>query len=153
DPRQQAVPAAEPHAARQGVRHDPARRLAARAGPHRQARARRRARQRRPEEGAAGDPAARDMTIAILFDRLLDRGGSDLHLAVGYPPMLRVRGDLIAEGERALAAADIDALLQPLLTQNQAIQFALTDNLDFAYAHGTKARFRANYLRKTTGPG
>ncbi len=93
------------------------------------------------------------MTIAVLFDRLLERGGSDLHLAVGYPPMLRVRGDLVPEGERALTAADIDQLLAPLLSQHQATHFATTGDLDFAYAHGSKARFRANYLRKTTGPG
>jgi len=93
------------------------------------------------------------MTIAALFDRLLEVGGSDLHLAVGYPPMLRVRGDLVAEGERALTAADVDQLLAPLLTPHQATHFATTGDLDFAYAHGTRARFRANYLRKTTGAG
>ena len=36
---------------------------------------------------------------------------------------------------------------------DQARQFAMTGDLDFAYAHGTKARFRANYLLKITGPG
>ena len=33
--------------------------------------------------------------IAALFDKLLDRGGSDLHLGVGYPPLLRARGELV----------------------------------------------------------
>ena len=42
--------------------------------------------------------------IAALFDKLLERGGSDLHLGVGYPPMLRIRGDLVPEGDRALTA-------------------------------------------------
>jgi twitching motility protein PilT len=91
--------------------------------------------------------------ISRLFDRLLELGGSDLHLGAGYPPMLRVRGDLVAESDRPLTAADIDALLAPLVTRDQAAQFAATGDLDFAYAHGTRARFRANYLRKTTGPG
>src|SRR5204862_1555405 len=57
------------------------------------------------------------------------------------------------EGDRALSAGDVDALLAPLLSRNQAAQFAATGDLDFAHAHGTRARFRANYLRKTTGPG
>jgi twitching motility protein PilT len=91
--------------------------------------------------------------IAALFDKLLERGGSDLHLGVGYPPMLRIRGDLVPEGDRALTAADVDALLAPLMSREQAAQFAATGDLDFAHAHGTRARFRANYLRKTTGPG
>jgi twitching motility protein PilT len=91
--------------------------------------------------------------IDALFDRLLERKGSDLHLSVGYPPMLRVRGELVAEGARALTAADVDGLITPLLSPDQAAQFATSGDLDFAHAHGTRARFRANYLRKTTGPG
>jgi twitching motility protein PilT len=91
--------------------------------------------------------------ISLLFDKLLERGGSDLHLGAGYPPMLRVRGDLVPEGDRPLTAGDIEALIAPLMNRDQAAQFAATGDLDFAHAHGTKARFRANYLRKTTGPG
>ncbi len=91
--------------------------------------------------------------IAALFDTLLERGGSDLHLGAGYPPMLRIRGDLVPAGDRVLTAADIDALLAPLLSREQAAQFAATGDLDFAHAHGTRARFRANYLRKLTGAG
>jgi twitching motility protein PilT len=91
--------------------------------------------------------------IAALFDKLLERGGSDLHLGAGYPPMMRIRGDLVSEGDKLLTAADVDALLAPLMSREHAAQFAATGDLDFAHAHGTRARFRANYLRKTTGAG
>jgi twitching motility protein PilT len=67
--------------------------------------------------------------------------------------MLRIRGDLVPDGDRALTAADVDALIAPLLSRDQAAQFAATGDLDFAHAHGTRARFRASYLRKTTGAG
>jgi twitching motility protein PilT len=91
--------------------------------------------------------------IDKLFERLLEKGGSDLHLSPGYPPMLRLRGQLVAEGDRALSSADIEALLLPLLSPTQLTTFTTTGDLDFAHAHGTRARFRANYLKKMTGTG
>ena len=33
--------------------------------------------------------------IHRLFDTLLKHDGSDLHLSVNYPPLLRVKGDLV----------------------------------------------------------
>jgi pilus retraction protein PilT len=93
------------------------------------------------------------MSIDPLFDRLLEKGGSDLHLSPGYPPMLRVRGSLVPDGNQVLSSAQIEALLMPLLSKEQRTQFESTGDLDFAHGHGTKARFRANYLRKLTGVG
>jgi twitching motility protein PilT len=91
--------------------------------------------------------------IHALFDRLLAQKGSDLHLGPGYPAMLRVRGELIVEGDRILTPADTQALLEPLLSPAQLAHFRAGGDLDFAYGYGTKARFRANYLRKVMGMG
>ena len=91
--------------------------------------------------------------LAKLFDRLLERGGSDLHLSPGYPPMFRVRGSLVPDGEQPLGSAEIEAMLMPLLTDAQRDQFMTTGDLDFAHAHDKRARFRANYLKKLTGVG
>jgi twitching motility protein PilT len=93
------------------------------------------------------------MSIAVLFDRLLAAGASDLHLTPNYPPMFRIRGRLVAQGERALTAEELEGLLLPLLSDGQRRQFLATGDLDFAHAHDRRARFRANYLRKTTGMG
>ena len=91
--------------------------------------------------------------IDALFDQLLERGGSDLHLAVGYPPMFRVRGDLVASPAPALTSPQVEALLYEILTPDQRSNFEQSRDLDFAYGYGVKARFRGNYLWKTTGPG
>jgi twitching motility protein PilT len=93
------------------------------------------------------------VNIASLFDRLLDKGGSDLHLTPGYPPMLRLRGQLVPDGDAPLSSAQIEAMLMTLVNPAQRTQFESTGDLDFAHAHGTRSRFRANYLKKLTGVG
>jgi twitching motility protein PilT len=91
--------------------------------------------------------------IDTYFDLLLDRGGSDLHLSPGYPPMLRVKGDLVPGSQKVLGNEEIERLLFEILSPEQRSHFDETRDLDFAYSYGTKARFRGNYLGKTTGTG
>jgi twitching motility protein PilT len=95
------------------------------------------------------------MTAAIesLFDQLLARGGSDLHLSVGYPPMVRVGGELEPVGNRPLGRQQLEAMLFELVDADHRATFEATGDLDFAWSFGEKARFRANYMKKLTGPG
>lgn len=87
------------------------------------------------------------------FDQLLERGASDLHLKIGHPPTIRRRGDLEALDGSALDADGMYTLLDEILSEDQRRIFADEHDLDFAYAYGEKARFRANYLTSTSGPG
>lgn len=91
--------------------------------------------------------------IHQLFDALIDRKGSDLHLSVGYPPMFRIRGDLEPYGRTVFDRSAVESLLYEILDAPRKEQFTESGDLDFAYAYQDKARFRANYLMKTTGPG
>jgi twitching motility protein PilT len=89
--------------------------------------------------------------IDALFDALLAAGGSDLHLGIGYPPLMRVRGDLTPMRDAPLDAAEMEALLFEIATPDQRRTIVGTLDLDFAYAYGQRARFRANYFYKKTG--
>ena len=91
--------------------------------------------------------------IHALFDTLLQKNASDLHLSVGYPPMLRIRGDLEPLGQDIFDLKSIEALLYEILDESRRQLFADSGDLDFAYAYEERARFRANYLMKTSGPG
>lgn len=91
--------------------------------------------------------------IDVYFDHLLEKGGSDLHLSVGYPPTIRLRGELQAITRDSLTAEHMKPLLYELLDDERKQHFEDNNDLDFAYAYAEKARFRANYLRKTTGIG
>jgi twitching motility protein PilT len=91
--------------------------------------------------------------IDRLFDQLLANEGSDLHLGVGYPPLMRARGELVAMRDAPITASEMEALLFEIVTPAQQKQITENLDLDFAYAYADKARFRANYLYKTTGLG
>jgi twitching motility protein PilT len=91
--------------------------------------------------------------IDALLDELLHLDGSDLHLSAGYPPIGRIRGDLQALRQAPMTAVELEQMLDELLDEPRRRRFAETKDLDFAHAHGKRARFRANYMWKTTGPG
>jgi twitching motility protein PilT len=89
--------------------------------------------------------------IDPLFDQLLSRKGSDLHLAVGRPPMARIRGELVPLAEGEISAQEMRALLFEIMNDAQRQQIEEQWDRDFAYQLGAKARFRANYFYKETG--
>ncbi len=89
--------------------------------------------------------------IHALFDQLLARRGSDLHLAVGHPPLVRRRGELVPMREQPLDENEMEGLLFEIVTGAQKKQITEGLDLDFAYAYADKARFRANYFHKQTG--
>jgi twitching motility protein PilT len=92
-------------------------------------------------------------TIDHLFDQLLANRGSDLHLGVGYPPLLRLHGELTPIRDTFIEPKEMEALLFEIVNPAQIRQITEELDLDFAYAYGAKARFRANYFYKTTGLG
>jgi twitching motility protein PilT len=91
--------------------------------------------------------------LAELFEELYARKGSDVHIAPGYPPTLRVRGELVPVGDARLTTEDADAMLMPLLQEHHRRVFDATGDLDWAYQYDTRGRFRVSYFRKTTGIG
>jgi twitching motility protein PilT len=91
--------------------------------------------------------------IDRLFDRLLALRGSDLHLGIDYPPMIRARGELTPLRDATMDTREIEDLLFEIVSPEQKRQIVEDLDLDFAYAYEDKARFRANYFHKTTGMG
>ncbi len=89
--------------------------------------------------------------IDRLFDALLARKGSDLHLGVGYPPLVRTRGELAPVRDAPVEADEMESLLFEIVSPEQRRQIVDDLDLDFAYAYEDKARFRANYFYKSTG--
>ncbi len=81
------------------------------------------------------------------------QGCSDVHLAVGVPPMLRIFGDLLPIKFRELADTELENYLFEILTENQIEHFENGHDLDFSYVSEDGGRFRVNLYRKDTGIG
>jgi twitching motility protein PilT len=79
------------------------------------------------------------------------RNGSDLHLAVGGPPMLRIDGGLERIRFRALTEGDFYNLLGPITPPRLWEAFGREGDVDFAYQMGRAARFRVNLFRQERG--
>jgi twitching motility protein PilT len=83
----------------------------------------------------------------------LAQGCSDIHLAVGMPPMLRLRGDLLPIKFRELTDAELEGYVNEILTETQQARFGKGQDLDFAYMSEEGNRFRVNLFHKDTGVG
>ncbi|MGH8210525.1 MAG: type IV pilus twitching motility protein PilT [Steroidobacteraceae bacterium] len=81
------------------------------------------------------------------------QGCSDVHLAVGVPPMLRMHGDLLPIKFRDLRVTELEGYITEILTRSQGEHFAKGRDLDFSYVSGEGGRFRVNVYRKETGIG
>ncbi|MBI2020270.1 type IV pilus twitching motility protein PilT [Candidatus Daviesbacteria bacterium] len=89
------------------------------------------------------------MNINQLLDLTILRKASDLHLSVGFPPTLRINGELIPiPGEEVMTESQIESLVTPLLSEIQKNIFAQTFELDFSFEFENKGRFRVNIYKQ-----
>ena len=70
---------------------------------------------------------------------------SDLHLAVGKHPTLRIDGTLVPlQKEPILTSESAEGVISQLLTDEQKTKLLKERQIDFAYSYEDKARFRVN---------
>ncbi|CAN5889657.1 type IV pilus twitching motility protein PilT [soil metagenome] len=89
--------------------------------------------------------------IDALLDDLVKRGGTDLHLGGGYPPLVRIRGELVPIRDGLVDGKELEEVLHELLSPTLRARLQANLELDFAHAHRETARFRASYFQKSTG--
>src|SRR5919108_4739422 len=90
------------------------------------------------------------MNLDVLLARLIELGGSDLHLKVGSSPMGRIDGDLVLLDERQVTEGDVEAVLMQVTDRVPARRehFLAAGDLDTAYEAEDVGRFRVNGFRQ-----
>jgi twitching motility protein PilT len=92
------------------------------------------------------------MASTLQIDRLLEtcvrRSASDLHLAVGKPPTLRLHGHLRELQTKILEPEDTMALMKSITPERIQQEFEETGSGDFGFAFGTESRFRVSVFKQ-----
>jgi twitching motility protein PilT len=82
-----------------------------------------------------------------------EQGCTDIHFAVGMPPLLRNLGDLVPIKYRELTEQELESLIYEIIDQYQKAQFENGKEIDFAYQSNEVGRFRVSLFRKVSGIG
>lgn len=89
------------------------------------------------------------MEISSLLQKVIDLDGSDLHLSVGAPPVIRVNGDLNFQKDLEVLTQNLlEKMLDSLLTGDQKKILDREKEIDFSFAFSDVARFRVNVFHQ-----
>jgi twitching motility protein PilT len=91
--------------------------------------------------------------IDAFFKLMNDQGASDLHLAAGQQPVLRVQGELERVKYDILDNDGLKAMLYEIAPEDKTKVFEETGDVDFAYEIPNLARYRANFFFQRNGIG
>lgn len=89
--------------------------------------------------------------IDAFLDIARQQGGSDLHLVVGRPPLVRLDGELAPIPYRELGDTEIEAFVAEILPPTAVEALGRTGSADFSYAAEAGGRYRANVCRHRNG--
>jgi len=91
------------------------------------------------------------MHLSQLLQHAIARGASDLHLSTGWPPTVRVDGDLHALDAASLTGADIHTLMRDIIPEHLHQHYREGQETDFAFEIPALARVRANVFQQARG--
>src|SRR6476660_3631526 len=93
------------------------------------------------------------ITLSELLKKMIEMGGSDLHITTNSAPRVRVHGHLRPLEMAPLTAADTKSLAYSVLTDAQKHRFEENLELDFSFGLKSLARFRGNVFNQRGAVG
>lgn len=83
-----------------------------------------------------------------LLELAVQEGASDLHLAVGLPPVMRIHGSLAPLDAEPLTPPDTDRLMRSFTPEMHIQNLESGGGSDFGFGYGDAARFRVSVFRQ-----
>jgi twitching motility protein PilT len=93
------------------------------------------------------------ITLSELLKKMIEMGGSDLHITTNSAPRVRVHGKLRPLDMPPLTASDTKSLAYSVLTDAQKHRFEENLELDFSFGLKNLARFRGNVFNQRGAVG
>jgi len=87
-------------------------------------------------------------SLSDLLKKMVEMGGSDLHITTNTPPQIRLHGHLQPLDMPPLTPAETKALAYSVMTDAQKHRFEEDLELDFSFGLKGLARFRANVFNQ-----
>jgi len=88
-----------------------------------------------------------EVHIDELLRLVVEKRGSDLHVAAGVPPVMRIDGQLYATNYESLTEFEVQRMVYAILTDEQIRLFETDYELDCSYHLKGLSRFRVNVYR------
>src|SRR5689334_17300378 len=88
------------------------------------------------------------LDMAELLRLMMEKKASDLHIALGSPPMLRIDGLIVPTAFPKLSAEICQHLVYSLLTDTQKQRFESMNELDISFGIKNIGRVRMNVFRQ-----
>jgi twitching motility protein PilT len=89
--------------------------------------------------------------IDAFFNLMFEQKASDLHMAAGNPPILRINGELQRVDYQMLESDSLKAMLYEIAPEYKIKQFEETGDVDFGYEIPEVSRFRVNFFNQKNG--
>jgi twitching motility protein PilU len=89
----------------------------------------------------------RDQAIKLMQDllrRLVEKSASDLFITAGFPPAIKIDGEVRPQSDRALAPEQSATLVRAIMNDRQSKEFDATRECNFAIAPPGIGRFRVS---------
>ena len=82
--------------------------------------------------------------IVKLLTMMLEQDGSDLFITAGFPPAIKIKGQMTPLSKHPLSGEDAKAITQSVMNDKQLKEFEASKECNFAIAPAGLSRFRVN---------
>lgn len=89
-----------------------------------------------------------DLDLVALLQYGMEQKISDVHITVGSPPMLRIRGDLLPRGNEKMTPEDTKRICYSMMNEKQRQKFENDGEVDFAWSLPQINRYRVNVYKQ-----